>query len=253
MHWTLQNILWTFAIALEVAINASVLYQRLWQTYPAFVTYLVCDLVRSISLRVIGNGPSHYAAYFYTYWITECILVLLGFVVVREVFSSALTDQFGLQRWGAALFWWSLAMLLLVAVLSAIGTKGGDPDELLAAILLLKHVESLVRLGLIVALFVFVFALGIPWADRVIGVAAGFGIYGAGELVAYSIPSLWGRSAKGAFSWTIMGVGSFQELLWFAYFFPRRQVSAEFDEHRPPSAGLELEKLQDALGIFLER
>jgi len=253
VHWTLQNTISIAGTIIEFATAVSVLYQRLWQTYPVFLSYLLCEVVRDVWLVAIGNGPAHDARFFYTYWVTECIVAFLGFVVVWEIFSKALSAQFGLQRWGATLFWWSLATLLLIAVLSAMGTKGGDPDKLLAAILLLKRVESLVRLGLIGALFVFVFALGIPWADPVIGIAAGFGIYGAGEWVAYSIRSLWGRSARGAFSWTIMGIGLCQELLWLAYFLPRRQVSGKFDEHSPSGAGLELEKLQDALGIFLER
>jgi hypothetical protein len=253
MHWTLQNTVWIAGMVLEFAIAVSVLYQRLWQIYPAFVSYILCEVVRSLWLFAIGNGPAHYARYFYTYWITECIVALLGFVVVREIFSKALSAKFGLQRWGTALFWWSLAILILIAALAAVGAKGGEPDKLLAAIFLLKRVESLVRLGLIVALFVFVFVLGIPWADPVIGIAAGFGIYGAGELVAFAIRSSWGRHAKGAFSWTLMGIGLCQEILWLAYFFPWHPSSGKSKEDQPPGAKLELDKLQDAIGIFLER
>lgn len=221
--------------------------------YPVFVSYLLCETARSLLLFAIGTGSAHYARYFYTYWITECVMALLGFVVVREIFSQALPAQFGVQSWGASLFWWSLAILISIAVLSAVGAKGGDPNKLVAAILLLKRVESLVRLGLLVALFGFVFALGIPWADPLIGIAAGFGIYGAGELLAYAIRSSWGRRAGGAFSWTIMGTGLCQELLWLAYFFPRRKPSAELEQHKSPCASLEIEKLQNAVGIFLER
>ena len=253
MHWTLQNIVWIAAIALEFVITASVLYRRLWHTYPAFVIYLVGEFLRSISLLAIGNGPTHYAAYFYTYWITECILALQGFVVMREVFSRTLPEQFGLHTWGARLFWWSLAILLAIAVLAGVDANGSDPSRLIAAIIFLKRAESLVRLGLIAALFVFVFVVGIPWTDPVIGIAAGFGIYGAGELVAYAIRSSWGRRARGAFSWTIMGIALCQELLWFAYFFPWRSFSTTVDGDDSQGARLELDKLHDAIEVILER
>lgn len=251
MHWTLQNAVLIAGMIIEMAVAVSLLYQRLWQVYPVFVSYVLCEVVRGWWLFAIGNDPAHYARYFYTYWITECIVALLGFIVVREIFSKALSAQFGLQRWGATLFWWSLAILIVIAVLAAVGAKG-DPDKLLAAILLLKRVESLVRLGLIVALFVFVFALGIPWADPVIGIAAGFGIYGAGELVAYAIRTSWGRGARSAFSWTIMGIGLCQEILWLAYFVPWRRLSTTTAKVLP-GAELEIEKLHDAIEVFLER
>lgn len=252
MHWTLQNIVWTFGIALEFVVTASVLHQRLWQTYPAFVTYLAGEIVRSLSLRAIGIGPAHYATYFYTYWITECILVLQGFVVVREVFSKALSDQFGQRTWGARLFWWSLAILIAIGAFVAVDTNGIDPNRLVATIFALKRAESLVRVGLIAALFIFVFILGLRWSHPAIGIAAGMGIYAAGELAEVAVRASLGRFANNAAMWTSMGIGAGQNIFWIAYFAPWRRLSAT-TANVLHGAELEIEKLHSAIEVFLER
>ena len=103
----------------------------------------------------------------------------------------------GLGSWGASLFRFSLLGLIAVAVLMARASPGSDASKLMAGILVLKRVESFVRLGLLGALFLFVVVLGLPWGHQALGIAAGFALYGAIELAALLLRSHYRRAAIG--------------------------------------------------------
>lgn len=168
------------------------------------------------------------------------------------MFSRALSDQFGLHAWGARLFWWSLAILIAIGVFAAVDTNGIDPNRLVATIFALKRAESLVQVGLIAALFIFVFILGLRWSHPAIGIAAGMGIYGAGELAGVAVRASLGRFANNTAMWTSMGIGVGQNILWIAYFAPSRRLSAT-TANVLSGAELEIEKLHSAIEVFLER
>lgn len=234
MHWTLQNILWTFGFALEVSLVGILCYRRIWKTYPVFCSYALIEVLRTAALFTIGNGPRHYATYFYVFWISEGIVSFFGFAVITEIFRSAFSVRLGLEKWGTIFFRCALVALIVAALLTARAIPIGDSNKLLATIFLLKRIESIVRLGLVAALFVFVFALGLPWTEPMVGIAAGFAIYGSVEVIATGVRAHYGYFANKAHTWTIMIVGVCQKILWVSYFL-RWQLSPST---HPPSSAL---------------
>ena len=223
MHWTLQTAAWVASPVLETT-NATVMFRRgLWRQYPIFWSYLVAEIVRTALLFSIGNDPPHYAVYFYVYWVTETLVCLYGFFVVAEVFRQAFSMQLGLQQWGMGLFRASLLLLIAFAVLAAAAAHGNEPSKLVAGILVLKRVESLVRLGLVIALFVFVAVIGLAWNSYMIGIATGFAIYGVAEFCGMTIRFEYGRSTKEFLTWVLMAGAICENLVWMAYFvLPRK-------------------------------
>src|SRR5215813_2442106 len=171
MHWTLQGALWAFGAALEWIVAIAMFSRRLHIEYPLFFSYVVMELIRTIMLAWIRP---HHPPYFYAYWSTECVVALFGFLVVEEVFRKAFGTPLGLQGLGAALFRYSLLALIVTAVVVAVVAPGNESDKLIAGILILKRTQSLVRVGLVVCLFFFVFVLGLPWGNYSIGIALGF-------------------------------------------------------------------------------
>src|SRR5579872_6772833 len=148
MHRILQDSLWLAPAALECAIAISMFRRNLHREYPVFWSYLILATLRTVLLYSIGNDRAHYARYFSTFWKTEIVASLLDLFVVAEIFGQAFSMRLGLQRYGTALFRFSLMALLATAPLIAFLWPGRDSSQLIAAIVTLKRAESLVQAGL---------------------------------------------------------------------------------------------------------
>jgi hypothetical protein len=189
---------------------------------------------------------------FYAYWISEGVVAIFGFFVVKEIFWKAFESRLGLRKLGDALFRYSLIASVIVAAMA----PGTDADKLSAAILVLKQTQSFVRIGLVVSLFFFVTLLGLSWRDYVIGVAAGFAIHGITQLAALIVRMHYGPSANGFYVWSTVSAGFFQLLFWIGYlmcvpFFRSRAFTRSKDQFSVVSA--EVSKVSEVVDSFLER
>lgn len=218
MHRTIQDILWLFPAILQLSIVVSMLHKRLVREFPAFWSYLVLELLRTAILFGIGNDKAHYATYFYTFWRTEVVSCLLEFAAIVEIFRKAFAKRLGLQKWGMFLLRTSLIVLVVIAVIVAIHSPGSDANPMVAGILILQQAASFVQFGLVGALFAFVFGLGLPWSSYTIGIATGFAVEGAAEVVAWTVRTHYGRIANAVLVWTILAAGFCQVLVWTIYF-----------------------------------
>ena len=253
MHWTFYGASWLLAFLLELILVMAIIRRRLQKEYPLFFWYLVLELVRTVTLARIGR---HHPPFFYTYWISECVVSLFGFFVVREIFRKAFERRLGLQKVGAALFRYSLLGLLTTAVLVFAFASGSEADKMITAILVLKSAESFVRMGLIASLFIFVFLLGLPWSDYVIGIAVGFAVYGGIELAVILGRWYYGSVANAILLWPIMLAAISQRLLWIVYFMRQPVRSSTVGDERHASAPLvamEFRKMNEAVDSFLGR
>lgn len=217
MHWTLQNVVWIFSGLLEVSVWLAMLLRGSWREYRVFWSYLLCEAARTAVLFSIGTDHAHYRAYFYSYWISDLFICVLGFFVIREIFAKAFSGQLGLRHWGDWIFASSLIALLAVACFSA-ANEHGDSNRLLAAILVLKWAESFVRLGVLAALSISVLLLGLPWKHHAIGIAAGFAFYGSVELTMLATRLHLGKQANRWVFWAFMFAGVFEKAIWAWYF-----------------------------------
>lgn len=255
MHRTIQDVLWLLPAVLQLGIVASILHKRLVREYPAFWCYLVLELLRTAVLFGIGNDNAHYATYFYSYWRTEVVSCLLEFAAIVEIFNKAFAKHLGLQRWGTFLLRTSLIVLVVIAVIVALRSPGSDANRMVAGILILKQAASFVQFGLIGALFAFVFGFGLPWSSYTIGIATGFAVEGAAEVVALAVRTHYGRIANAVLVWTVLAAGFSQVLVWAIYFL-----------HRGPSRALrglsmkssnilysEMDRITGAVRTVLER
>jgi hypothetical protein len=255
MHRILQDVLWITPAVLECAIAAAMLRQRLSTKYPFFWAYLIFSILRTGLLFAIGNDPAHYRGYFYAYWQTEIISCLLGFLIVNEIFHDVFAKRLGMQERGTALLQFSLIVLVIMALWVAVETPKMDSNNLVAGTFVLKRAESLVRTGLVAALFLFVFVLGLPWSNETIGIAAGFSIEGVAEIVSWAVRARYGRVANHALMWSLLIAGFCQTLVWAAYFLRRRKNPptewSDLDTQSKLSA--EIERVNEAIEVLLER
>jgi hypothetical protein len=252
MHRTLQNFLWLTPAILNLAIAIRMFRRKLQRAYPVFWSYLLFESLRTGVLFSLGNDRTHYAQYFYAYWITEIFDCVLCFFVVGEIFRNAFAKKFGLQREGTALFRLSLLALIAAAIFVAARSPAADANRLVAAILALKNAESFVLLGMVGALFFFVFVGGLPWSSYTIGIAIGLGIRGTAEVVALAARNHYGRMANRPLIWSMLVAGLVQVLVWTAYLLGKVADSEQLPGNLS-SVTAELERLNEQVGIALER
>jgi len=253
MYWTPQKILWLTPTTFEVLTAGAMLWHRAWRQYPWFYGYLVSEVIRTAVLFSIGTDARHYATYFYTYWATEAVLSTLGFFVVAEIFNHAFSDRLGLERWRRLTFRSALMIVIVAAVLVSFASHGSETSRLMAAVLILKRTESIIRLGLIAALFIFVSVLGLPWTSQTIGITFGLALYGVVETVGIGMRFHYGSGVNQVVSLSLMIAACCQTCIWAAYF-GRSRNSADQEQSELIASGMkELTVNQEAVKILVER
>jgi hypothetical protein len=153
MHLTtLQLSLWLSPTIVESVIVMAMFYRKLWRSLPIFLSYLIFTISRTCFLFL---ERSNIVEYFYAYWVTEAIGSLVVLCVIKELFDNAFHKHLGLRQLGNVLFRWSIAVLVVVAVVIAWKSPGGDTKRLMAGILTVKRTVTFVEAGLLGFLFLF--------------------------------------------------------------------------------------------------
>jgi len=248
MHLTtLQLTLWLAPTILEGVIVISILYRKLWGSLPIFFSYLIFTISGTCFLFLERGDP---IKYFYAYWVKQALGSLAVLWVIKELFDNAFQQQLGLRQLGNVLFRWSIAVLLVVAVIVAFVSPGGDTSRIMAGIIAVKRTVRFVESGLLGFLFLFAFTLGLRWQHYANGVCLGFGVSGVVELAAITVRAIYGEPALGIFNWAIMTVNNCCVFIWATYFLlpqPKRPVDSPIpDSNR-------LKEWNDALLQLMKR
>jgi len=176
-----QTILWCAHPALQTVLVGIMLRRKLHRVFPLFFAYLVAEIAIFIILFPLQGGS--YKLFFYTYWATAAVAVLLGFKVIHEIFLDVFRPYHTLRDLGTVLFRWAGLVMLMVAGVVAASSSGGNQEPLAAGILTLQRSVRVVQVGLVLFLLVFSRYLGISWKQKSFGIALGLGTYAGVELL----------------------------------------------------------------------
>jgi hypothetical protein len=189
--------------------------KRLFEELPIFFGYTLFQVLRAVLLLLArSSGPNVYA---YSYWIAEGISAIIGFFVINEVFSKVLARYEGIRYIARVLFRWSFAILIVLAFVAAISNPAEKTPGLIAAVLTLERSIRIVQCGLILFLFIFSSALSVSWRNSVFGIAFGFGIYAAVELIIVSTRIHAGGAMDTAFVYLKPGAYAVAIIVWCTY------------------------------------
>jgi len=242
MHLTtLRLTLWLAPTIVEGVILMAMLYRKLWRDLPIFFSYLIFTISRSCFLFLLRDNP---LKYFYAYWVTEAMGCFAVLCVIKELFDNAFQQHLGLRHLGNVLFRWSIAVLVVVAVIVTWMSPGGDTKRIMAGIIAVKRTVTFVESGLLGFLFLFAFTLGLGWQHYATGICLGFGVYGVVELAAITVRAIYGEPALGIFNWAIMTVNNCCVFIWATYFLlpqPKQAV------HSPIHVSNRLEEWNEAV------
>jgi hypothetical protein len=184
-HSQVSLALWLIGLIVQAGMVLLMVRKRLFEEMPLFFTYTIFQVVRSLLLLAIKSWFS-LTVFSYSYWTSESISAVLGFLVINEVFTKVLGGYRGLRHMSKLLFRWALAILVVLAFVAAMSAPSESTPGLIAAVVSLERSVRIVQCGLLLLLFIFASALSISWRNYVFGIALGFGIYAAIELILVS-------------------------------------------------------------------
>src|SRR5246127_569600 len=206
--------LWFPHPALEASLVGIMFWRKIHRTFPIFFGYIVFQiLVFAITFPL--QSPRFYVIFFYVYWATTAVSVILGFRVIHEVFLDVFRPYHTLRDLGSVLFTWAGLVMLMVAGVVAASTTSGTEHPLQTGIMTLQRSVRVVQCGLILFLLVFSRYLGTNWRDKSFGIALGFGAFASVELALVAINAATDNVFNQVLSSLMnMAVYNFSILIW---------------------------------------
>jgi hypothetical protein len=160
------------------------IYPALWQFLIFSVATQSIQLVDATlnGLRLI-SGVHAYYVYFYVYWVSFGVGAILMLRVLHEMFRHAVRSVPGVQKLGQPVFFWAIAVSVILAFASGTTPHASGMSLLLASAQVLMRSQSVLALCMLTFLAFASQTLGVSFRSRVFGVTFGFGMMAAGDLL----------------------------------------------------------------------
>ncbi len=245
-------LLWVTGPILLVLTCGAVLKRKLVYEYPVFFVYAAFHVLRTATLFTIHllhlQHRMGYADYFYAYWMTQAVSIVLGFAVIYEIYRGVFQHYDALRRLGGILFACAGIALLVLAMWTA-AAPGAETPGVVRAVLLLERSVRLMQCGLVLFLFLAAFYFGLPWQNYRFGIALGFGVFASIELAAVAVRSHMGARVAVALSQVNAAAYACGVMIWLCYLLAPQPASqyAGVVQHN------DLEKWNQTLLEILER
>src|SRR5262249_25793133 len=150
--------------ALQLFVLGLMFWRKLHRTFPVFFSYIAFQIAAfALTFPLRLQGPRFYTAFFYVYWATTAISVVIGFGVIHEVFQDVFRPYHTLRDLGSVLFKWAGLVMLMVAAVVAASTPSAAQDPIVAGITALQRSVRVIQCGLVLFLLVFSRYLGTHW------------------------------------------------------------------------------------------
>ncbi len=248
-HSPLWHYLWLAPTALLAVVAITLKLRGLHRDYPMFFLYAIWQVVFRALLFVLDHlsvvTPYQYQ---FVYWVDEVGSIALRFAIIYEVFNMLFRPYRALKQLAAILTSIGLIGLLVAAVVVAnYGPSASHSDQIVGSMFLLDRAVAVVQCGLLVILFVLSWYFNLSWRSYIFGIAIGFGVFSATQIVTSAL--LAEPDPPDSMSFVIMGAYHVCALIWTAYLLvPERATT---DVKRVPA--LDLESWNRELERLLQR
>jgi hypothetical protein len=208
-------VLWIAPVPVFAYLASMMMRRKLHKELPLFFTFVAFQ----IADFAIGFFTYHRSQqlYFYAYWTLAAIGIGLGFGVLYEVFTAVFRPFADLRDFGSVLFRWAALVLSAAALLMA-ATSGTFPGTHVFAVILngVRSVEVM-QCGLVLLMLLCSSYLGITVHHRIFGIALGFGVTAAVDLIVVGVFANFGLQSWIFLQLTKMITYNLSALLWLGY------------------------------------
>jgi len=187
----LWHCFWFARIAVHTGLFVVLVQRRFYRQFPIFVLYTGWTVLKSIILLAMNYAPFISGnEYYRAYVIGRVGTAALSGGIIYEIFRYVFRNYPALRDFGAALFRWSTALLLIIAVVVArFAPAAGNRYSAMSLFYLLERTGNILLAGLLVSLFLFSRYFRLSWRNCAFGIALGLGILATGNLATSAIRS----------------------------------------------------------------
>jgi hypothetical protein len=212
--------------------------------FPALSAYFVIRGVMCLFLEGLlwngmpSNGSVRYLTFYFSFYLNVLIISIAIFFVIQEMFRKVMEPVPGLRRLGLMAFRW----VGVVSAVVSVGTITLSPDTPHVGLFYLcklgpnlMRCVTIMELCLVAFLALTIHALGRSFRSRLFGVAIGFGLQAAMDLVNNALITRYpGAASPVNFASQIVITGVL--LTWTAYFLLPEPASERNMIVLPPSS-----------------
>jgi len=207
--------LWIAHPLLQAGIAAVMLHRRMYRKFKFFFAYVVTQI---LTFAVIFPAFlwQNYSAYFYLYWFSNAISVVLGFKVIHEIFLDVFRSFHTLRDLGTVLFKWAGLVMLLVAGVVSVSSSSSEMVPWMQAIVTTQRCVRIIQVGMVLFLLFFSRYLGVSRRQQSFGLALGFGGFAMIEL---ALIASWVGKHLGALSTGMVNMTAYNVtlMIWLGY------------------------------------
>ncbi|MGH9503108.1 MAG: hypothetical protein ACRD20_09675 [Terriglobales bacterium] len=209
------SFLWFLPIALQFAIALVMVRRRLIREFPVFFSYTVLVPTRDFVLARLPYGRSLYST---VYWWGDGLAVLLSLGVIFETAWHFVRPYPFLRvilkvLWVTSVPAGAAAFALLIW---AGGPRGADLA--LEWIILGERSARFLQVCLLIVAIALMSRLGLTWRQYSVGIAAGFGVYSALDLVLLELRAPLHVISNAAFVFVRPAAYNLGVAIWAFYF-----------------------------------
>ena len=177
----IYSIVSLLGIPLVLAVIGVMTYRKLYRSFFFFFAYLLAVTATEAARHIFLHRPP--MQYFYVYWITEAVEVLLAFLVLYEVFLIRLFPGFNITPIYRYLFPIAGLIVVVLTVLLFVSAPSRGPGLLAVIVGEFALALSFFQVAVLVFFCGLVLFMSREWARHDFGIAAGFGVYASVKLI----------------------------------------------------------------------
>ena len=179
-----QTALWIAHPVLQLGVGIAMWRHKLHRLFPVFFAYICFQIFAFGVLFPMSSQwvSASYQLFFWSYWSCAAVNLILGFMVIYEIFLDVFRPYYTLKDLGSVLFKWAALVMSLVAFVVAASSPPGDQGPIVQAVITVTRCVRVAQVGLILFLLVFSRYLGVSWKQHSFGLSLGLGLAAGVEL-----------------------------------------------------------------------
>jgi hypothetical protein len=207
--------LWIAPVPVLVCLAIIMVRRKLHKEFPLFFAFVAVQFA-DFAINFSAYHQSQ-QLYFCTYWTFAAVGIGFGFAVLYEVFTAVFRPFTDLREFGGVLFRWAAVVLATAALLMS--TSSGPVPGWRVFTVILNAIRSLeiMQCGLVLLMLLCSAYLGITVRHRIFGIALGFGVMGAMDLIAAAVFASFGSRSLTFFQLSRMVAFNLSSLVWMGY------------------------------------
>jgi hypothetical protein len=178
------------SLGLELWLLVLLFRRDVQRHFPIFSTYVAVSVPVTVARLISG---SHYQLYFYVFWSTNAVLLLVGLAALHEIFRWVYAGFY--EIWWFRLFYYgAIIFVLLIALRNAAINPPVQAHPLIGFVLNMGIAVNLLQAGIACVFFALLHPLGIEFRRYPFGITLGFLLSATGSLLGYLARSVFGTN-----------------------------------------------------------